>query len=59
MEDGNWFELYNLESDPQESRNLTATHPEKLKAMIKVMTERLDSCDALYPVDKQGRELRP
>jgi hypothetical protein len=27
--------------------------------MIKAMTERLDSCDALYPVDEQGREIRP
>jgi len=59
LEDDNWFELYDLESDPSESRNLADSNPEKLNAMIKMMTERLDSCAALYPVDEQGSEMRP
>jgi arylsulfatase A-like enzyme len=58
-EDGNSFELYDLDSDPQESNNLAANNPKKLKAMIEMMTAKLDSCDALYPVDGQGREMRP
>ncbi len=59
IDDGIGYELYNLESDPQESRNMAASKPEKLKAMIKAMTERLDSYDALYPVDENGSELKP
>ena len=29
------FELYNLELDPMESRNIAATHPEIMKDMMK------------------------
>jgi arylsulfatase A-like enzyme len=57
--EGNGYELYNLESDPQESNNLADNNPEMLKTMIETMTAKLDSCDALYPVDAQGREIKP
>ena len=58
-EDGNSYELYDLDADPQESDNLALVNPEKLKTMIETMTAKLDACDALYPVDGQGREIRP
>lgn len=51
--------LYNLTDDPEERHDLSAQHPEKRQEMIREMILRLDSEQALYPVDKDGREIRP
>ncbi len=50
--------LYNLANDPIESTNLAQAEPQKLKEMLTAMVERLDKEGALYPVDKDGNELR-
>lgn len=50
--------LYNLANDPIESTNLAQAEPKKLKEMLTAMVERLDKEGALYPVDKDGNELR-
>ena len=50
------YSLYDLSSDPSESQNLAAEHPEKLKAMMQGMVRELESVDAVYPV-KDGRQL--
>ncbi len=52
-------ELFNLKSDPFENVNLVSKKPEKLKEMIKAMSQQLEKENALYPLDKDGKELRP
>ncbi|MHC4501700.1 MAG: sulfatase-like hydrolase/transferase [Planctomycetota bacterium] len=52
------YELYDLESDPDESDNLAATQPETLTTMMRAMVRELESMHAQYPV-KDGRPLRP
>lgn len=51
--------LYNLKEDPEERHELSATHKEKKLEMIRKMIENLDREGAQYPVDFEGREVRP
>jgi len=54
----NRYGLYDLASDPSESRNLAAENPEQLRSMMQGMVRELKSMDAVYPV-KDGRQLKP
>lgn len=51
--------LYRLDNDPTESNDLSATYPDKVKELKRKMIRQLDAEHALYPVDKEGRTLRP
>ena len=51
-------ELYNLKKDPIEVHNLSTTEPDKLKEMVKAMAARMEAEGALYPIDKEGHELK-
>ncbi|BEG99420.1 sulfatase [Bacteroides sedimenti] len=53
------YQLYNLAKDETETTNLVKSEPEKLKAMVSEMTQRLKAEGALYPVDKDGKALEP
>lgn len=53
------YELFNLKADPFEKTNLADKEPNKVKRLINAMTKQLDEEGALYPVDKDGNELRP
>lgn len=53
------YELYDLETDPFESRNSAADHPEQVDRLAAAMRERLQAQEAQFPVDKQGQELVP
>ncbi|MCK4565064.1 MAG: N-acetylgalactosamine-6-sulfatase, partial [Verrucomicrobia bacterium] len=52
-------QLYNLKTDPFENENLAAKNPEKLQQMVKAMARQLKAENALYPIDQDGRELKP
>ena len=52
----NRYGLYDLASDPSESRNLAAENPEQLRNMMQGMVRELESMDAVYPV-KDGLPL--
>lgn len=54
----NRYGLYNLSSDPGESRNLAGKNTEKLRSMMQGMVQELESMDALYPV-KEGQTFEP
>lgn len=56
---GGNYQLFNLAEDPFEQRNLAGEKPEVLKKMIKAMIGQLDDHKALYPVDGNGKELKP
>jgi len=58
FEGGN-YELFNLAEDPFESTNLADASPEVLKRMMKGLIGALEDHDALYPVDGNGKPLRP
>jgi arylsulfatase A-like enzyme len=58
LDASNRCELYDLENDPDESDNLAASNPEKLRDMMQAMVRELESMNALYPV-KDAQPLKP
>ena len=57
--EGSHYQLYNLARDPFESTNLAASEPGQLAAMMRGLLATLERHDAVYPVDKEGRPLKP
>lgn len=54
------YELFNLAEDYNESKNLAASQPEKLTAMVKAMTTALEEAQAQYPLaDDKKTPLQP
>lgn len=51
--------LFNLTTSPFELQDLAQAHPHKVKSLFRKMVRRLELENALYPVDKDGNELRP
>lgn len=51
--------LYNLKEDPEERHELSASHTDKTLEMLRKMIEGLTRQGAQYPVDFEGREVRP
>ena len=51
--------LYNLKEDQEEKKELSSVFPDKCREMIRNMSSRLEKEGALYPIDKQGNELKP
>jgi arylsulfatase A-like enzyme len=52
-------ELYQLRQDPYEKDDLADKQPERVKQMLAEMNRRLAAEEAQFPVDTEGRELRP
>ncbi len=53
------MELYNLNKDPFEIQNLATTETEQLIIMKDKMKLQLEKENALYPVDENGKTLKP
>ena len=53
------WKLYNLKEDPFEQTDVAETNPQIVGKMIKAMKKRLESENALYPVDEKGNSLEP
>ena len=53
------YELYHLDRDPAEQRNLAGEEPETLARMVGEMAAELERHQAQYPTDANGREIRP
>ena len=53
------YELFNLKEDPFEKNDLADKEPDKVKRLVNAMIQQLEEEGALYPVDKQGNELKP
>ena len=51
--------LYNLKEDPTESKDIASLYPIRCKKMTQKMIKQLQKEKALYPVDKEGREVKP
>ena len=50
--EGGHYQLYNLQDDPFEQKNLAATHPAELKRLMSGMIAKLEAQGAVYPVEK-------
>lgn len=54
------WELYDLDQDPYESKDLSRSAPEKLKVMASRMIRKLDEGGAQYPIDvKTNESIKP
>lgn len=56
---GGNYELFHLGKDPFEQRNLAAVKSDQLETLMKGMAAALEEHGARYPVDAEGREIRP
>lgn len=56
---GKQVELFNLKNDPSESVNLAASEKVRVADMLESMKHSLKQKQALYPVDKAGKTLKP
>jgi len=52
VSEGGHYQLYNLQDDPFEQKNLAATHPAELKRLMTAMVAKLEAQGAVYPVEK-------
>jgi arylsulfatase A-like enzyme len=52
VSEGGHYQLYNLQDDPFEQKNLAATHPVELKRLMTAMVAKLEAQGAVYPVEK-------
>lgn len=51
--------LYQLDDDPFEEREVSRLYPQQALSMLRTLMTKLDEQEALYPVDVDGREVRP
>lgn len=56
---GSHFQLFHLSDDPFEQHDLASKDPATLSRMMKRLIASLESHSAVYPVDANGKELRP
>ena len=57
--EGKRYQLYDLEADPFEQRNLADEQPKVLRKMMAGLIKQLRQHEAVYPVDDDGKELLP
>ncbi|MCF7765431.1 MAG: hypothetical protein K9N62_17315 [Verrucomicrobia bacterium] len=53
------MELFNLDEDIGETRNLAAKNPETVEALAKLLSERLRQYKALMPTDRRSGKPVP
>ena len=53
------YQLYNLKNDPTESNDLASSQPKELIRMMKSMMAELTNQNAQYPINEQGKTLKP
>jgi arylsulfatase A-like enzyme len=56
---GSHYQLFNLSKDPFEFTDLAASEPRQLATMMTALVRSLERHGALYPVDKDGRPVKP
>lgn len=58
--ENSYYQLFNLQDDPFEQKNLAAAEPAELSRMMRGLIAALESHHAVYPVDKDGvTRLKP
>jgi len=56
---GSHYQLFNLADDPFEQRDLAAKNPKELRRMMEGLIAGLTAQHAVYPVDKEGKAVKP
>ncbi|MBD9168430.1 MAG: N-acetylgalactosamine-6-sulfatase [Parabacteroides johnsonii] len=51
--------LYNLAKDPEERQDISDLYPQQTLKMLHGMIDRLELENALYPVNFEGKEIKP
>ena len=51
--------MFNLAEDPFEQANLADQKPDLLRRMMQGLITQLENHDAVYPVNKDGKPLKP
>ncbi|WP_437206846.1 sulfatase [Planctomicrobium sp. SH664] len=60
LSEGGHYQLYDLEADPWEEKNLAASHPAELRRMMQALIAALEEAGAQYPVDADsGQAIKP
>ncbi len=59
VSEGSHYQLFNLVDDPFEQKDLAQTHPAELRAMMEKLVAQLETHDAVYPVDEEGKPVKP
>jgi hypothetical protein len=57
--EGAHYQLFNLGEDPFEQQNLARQNPDQLRRMTSNLIAALENQKAVYPVDSDGKPLRP
>ncbi|MBI3879606.1 MAG: sulfatase-like hydrolase/transferase [Verrucomicrobia bacterium] len=57
VSEGSHYQLFNLKADPFEQKNLAATEPAALKRLMQGLISGLEKQKAVYPVDKDTKQL--
>lgn len=58
VSDNSHYQLFDLDQDPFEQRNLAAERPEELRRMMQGLIAALKRHEAVYPVDEDGATPR-
>lgn len=53
------YQLFSLREDPFEQNDLSQSHMAQVKQLVEEMTIELDEQNALFPVDSNGKVVRP
>lgn len=56
---GGHYQLFHLASDPYEQKDLASEKPAELRRMMQELTAGLESQNAAYPRDAEGKVLKP
>lgn len=56
---GSHYQLFHLHTDPFEQQDLAAEKPAELRRMMRLLAAELEAHAAVYPVDAEGRPVRP
>ncbi len=56
---GERYQLFDLEADPSESKNLANSQSKILHDMVTALIDRLRDCQAVFPTDANGNSLEP
>ena len=56
---GSHYQLFKLDDDPFEQQCLAASRPEDLRRMMQHLSDALEQHQAVYPVDEQGKPVKP
>jgi arylsulfatase A-like enzyme len=59
VSEGSHYQLFNLAADPFEQQDLAKTQPAELRRLMQELIAGLEKQHAVYPVDQDGKPVKP